>query len=118
MDEEELSPVAEARRELSKFKGLIKNPGFEWLFEQAQEDVQRILNAIVTTPREEISQDVIVSWAFQLGEIAAIQRHFNKPELIVATRAAEVELFMEEQREEDDRKDTGDGKSEPGDTSP
>ena len=118
MDEEEVSQVAEARRELTKFKVTVADPGFKWLFDQAQEDVQRILNTITTTPREEITQDIVYSWVFQLGEIAAIRRHFDKPELIVLTRAADIELFMEAQREEDVRTDTGDGKSEPGDASP
>ena len=120
MDEEDQQPsqVAEARAELSKFKALIENPGFKWLFDQAQDDVQRILNGLVAIPREEITIDKVCSWVFQLGEIAAIQRHLDKPRLIIELRAAEIEQFMEEQRKEDDRHDTGDGKTEPGDTSP
>lgn len=99
---EEPTPLQEAREELSKFNGLMKNPGWVWLFDQAQEDVQRILNTIATFPRQEITQDTIASWTFQLGEIAGILKHFEKPKFAAAAAQEHYDQLMEQIKDEED----------------
>jgi hypothetical protein len=96
----------------------MQNPGWNWLASAAQHDVDSILQGLVTTPREEIGIDKVLSWVFQLGEIAGIKKHFDKPQLALATAEEAVAQLMEEERLEDERRDTGDGIRDPGDLAP
>jgi len=113
---EEPTPLQEAREAVSRFKTLLDDSGWQWLFTQAQADVQGILNGIVSTPRAEITQDTVYSWVFQLGEMAGILKHFDKPQHVLNAAQEEYDQLKDKLRKDDDERESGN--REPGDTSP
>lgn len=94
MQEEQQDPLVEAQEELSKVRSLTEARGWPWFSGIAQIRVQNILDGMCQVQPAEITLDTVLSWVFQMGEIAALKRQIDLPLVQQKVLKEEIEELM------------------------